>query len=145
MRVRLRMSGARAGLAGRADDLRIHAAEPPRLQSMRATEDFITVIVIPIPLRICAAETLELPLGRRRGKGIAEECEVRSCGEGPGLCSGVPAAAGRLDPILDVKGLTSKRNTTIGERVRLHAGQNKFGHLTKRHLACLSYCLGEKG
>ena len=139
MRIVLRVSGARAGLAGGADELRVDAAEPPRLHSMGATEDLVATIAK--DFSILAAKSLAHPERLRGWERLLQEGEVRAGGEVPDLVSRMPAAAGRLQTVLDIEGLTADANASIGERVRLHARQRsggRGGRATRRHLARLS-------
>jgi hypothetical protein len=135
VRIVLRVSGARAGLARGADELRVNAAEPPRLHSMCATEDLVATIAK--DFSILAAKSLADPQRLRRRKGFTEEGEVCSRGEVPDLVSRMPAAAGGLETVLDIEGLAADANASIGERVRLHAGKERGRGLTGRHLAQL--------
>jgi hypothetical protein len=99
---------------------------------MAATEDFSCRVTV----ELCLIAT-EGGVARRRREGLTEEGEVRAGGEMPDFVARMPAAAGGLQAVLNREGVTGDANASIGERVRLHARQERGGGLTGRHLARL--------
>jgi hypothetical protein len=102
---------------------------------MLATEDFVATIAI--HFGILAAKSLAHPQRLRRRERLFQEGEVRAGGEVPDFVARMPASAGGLQAILNREGITGDANATIGERVRLHARQERGRGFTGRHLARL--------